>query len=474
MSVEKPILRPYQERCVRKAFEYLYDDKRTKPEVLVAPTAAGKSLIIAAIADGFDEPLLVLQPSAELLKQNHTKLLDYGFEADIYSASVGKKTLGKITFATLGSIKDLAEDLKLLGVRTVLIDEAHYGYPPEPGSMFMNFMNELKPRKVIGLTATPYLLRSSMSGSELKLLTRKRPKFFHDFLDIIQIQELTENNFWSRIDYKLYDFDESGLELNSTGSDFTEESIRRTLKAKGINNNIFLEIQDLQNQGVNSILVFMDTVENAEIMANHPKIKGATFIHGKMKKKDRDERVEGFKSGKYKVLINYGILTTGFDYPDLRCIIMGRPTLSLALYYQIVGRGTRISRETGKESCMFIDFCGTARRFGRVEDLVLEDVPGFGMAITSKDIVLTNVPIQGLLRTKTSLKQEQDAKEITVMPFGMHKGKPLTQVPISYIEYMLNKKDFNWNSDFMRRTKTKLQGVLIEHKANKEALKLNF
>jgi DNA repair protein RadD len=235
-----------------------------------------------------------------------------------------------------------------------------------------------------------------------------------------------------------------------------------------------LEIQDLQNQGVNSILVFMDTVENAEIMANHPKIKDATFIHGKMSKKDREERVQGFKSGKYRVLINHSVLTTGFDYPDLRCIIMGRPTLSLALYYQIVGRGTRISKETGKESCMFIDFCGTARRFGRVEDLVLEDVPGFGMAITSKDIVLTNVPIQGLLRTKTSLKQEQDAKEITVMPFGMHKGTPLTQVPISYIEYMLNKKDFNWNSDFMRRTKTKLQGVLIEHKANKEALKMNF
>jgi DNA repair protein RadD len=355
---------------------------------------------------------LVLQPSAELLKQNFDKLLDYGYEAQIYSASVGKKKLGKITFATLGSIKNMAEELNELGVRTVLVDEAHTGYPPEPGSMFINFMNQLKPRKVIGLTATPYLLRSNGNSSELKLLTRIRPKFYNGFIDIVQIQELTSKKFWSRIVYKLYDFDETGLKLNSTGSDFTEESIRTTLRARGVNNNIFLEILDLQNQGVNSILVFMDSIENAEIMVNHPKVKNATFIHGKMKKKDREERVSGFKSGKYRVLINYGILTTGFDYPDLRCIIMGRPTLSLALYYQIVGRGTRISKETGKESCMFIDFCGTARRFGRVEDLVLEDVPGFGLAITSMDKVLTNVPIQAFLRTKTTLKEESENRKI--------------------------------------------------------------
>jgi DNA repair protein RadD len=467
MNIKKPTLRPYQERCVRMAFQYLNDKNRLSREVLVVPTAGGKSLIIAAIADDFDEPLLVLQPSAELLKQNFDKLLDYGYEAQIYSASVGKKKLGKITFATLGSIKNMAEELNELGVRTVLVDEAHTGYPPEPGSMFINFMNQLKPRKVIGLTATPYLLRSNGNSSELKLLTRIRPKFYNGFIDIVQIQELTSKKFWSRIVYKLYDFDETGLKLNSTGSDFTEESIRTTLRARGVNNNIFLEILDLQNQGVNSILVFMDSIENAEIMVNHPKVKNATFIHGKMKKKDREERVSGFKSGKYRVLINYGILTTGFDYPDLRCIIMGRPTLSLALYYQIVGRGTRISKETGKESCMFIDFCGTARRFGRVEDLVLEDVSGFGLAITSMDKVLTNVPIQAFLRTKTTLKEESENRKIKTMPWGSHKGKLIEDIPVDYVELMLARKDLNWNSDFMSRVKTKLQSVLDEQKRNK-------
>jgi len=471
--LRKPELRPYQDRCVKKIFAYLSDDKRCKPELVVAPTASGKSLIVAAIAEGFDEPLLVLQPSAELLRQNHSKLLDYGYDADIYSASVGKKKMGKITFATLGSIKEMAEDFKLLGVRTVIIDEAHFGYPPEAGSMFMNFMNELKPRKVVGLTATPYLLRSNMSGSELKLLTRKRPRFFTNFIDIIQIQEMTENSYWSKITYKLFDFDNSGLELNTNGSEFKESSVKHALKVQGVNNNIYLEIRRLQEQGMKSILVFMDSVENAEILANHPKIQNATFIHGKMNKKEAAARIAAFKNGTYRVLINFGMLTTGFDFPDLRCIILGRPTMSLALYYQIVGRGTRISAETGKSDCLFIDFCGTAERFGRVEDLILEDVAGFGMAITSRNILLTNVPISGLLRTKESLAKEGKQSPYA-MPFGKHKNIPLKQVPIAYIEWVLAQKNWNWSSGVMKALLPKLQAVLTEHKLNKAILKANF
>jgi DNA repair protein RadD len=472
MNEKKPKLREYQSRVVEKVFEYLYDDERLKPELVVAPTAAGKSLIIAAIAERFDEPLLVLQPSSELLKQNHAKLLDYGYDADIYSASVGKKTLGHITFATLGSIKKLAEEFRLLGVRTVLVDEAHFKYPPEAGSVFMNFMNELKPRKVVGLTATPFLLRSGMYGSELKLLTRKRPKFFHGFIDIIQIQELTAKGFWSKIKYKLYEYKEDGLVLNTIGSDFTEESIKRVNAERKINNKIYLEILEQQRQGVKSILVFVDAVETAEIIAGHHKIKNATFIHGELSKKVREERVEGFESGKYNIMLNFGVLTTGFDFPDLRCIILGRPTLSLALYYQIVGRGTRISKETGKEYCEFIDFCGTAERFGRVEDLVLEDVFGFGMAFTSRNIVLTNVPLKGLLRTKESLKEEKEAEEKVF--FGKHKGVSYSQVPIDYIKWILNNPQWQWHGAKMQKAKKKFEEILTQHALNKAVLAKNF
>jgi DNA repair protein RadD len=465
-------LREYQERCVSRSVDYLNDPKDSKPKILVAPTAAGKSIIIAEIARRSGEPILVLQPSKELLIQNHAKFVGEGFQAEIYSASVGQKTLGPITFATLGSVKDLVEDFKFMGVRTVLIDECHYKFPPEKGSMFRNFIDELAPKKVIGLTATPFYLRQSPEGAILKLMTRIKEKYFHDFIDIIQIPELTSQGFWAELKYKLYEFDESGLMTNSAGSDFTEESIRAAIRAQGTNNNICLEIERLQNEGVSSILVFVDSVDTAKTMAEWHRIKDATYVTSDMPKKVRDERTEGFKSGKYKVLINFSIYSTGFDFPDLRCVIMGRPTMSLALYYQIIGRLTRISPDTGKEYGIFVDFCNNAQRFGRVENLILEEIDG-KMFMTSGDIVLTNVPMSGLLKTKGTMAGGDDSLGkgmVTIMPFGKHKGKKLVNLPLDYVDWMLNKSDFQWNGVVMQKLRKSLLKVMEIHNENKKNL----
>lgn len=467
-------LRPYQERCLEKSMEYLADPKDNKPKILVAPTAAGKSHIIAAIAARLNEPILVLQPSKELLLQNHSKLLSYGFEADIYSASAGQKTLGEITFATLGSIKDMTEQFKFMGVRTVLIDECHFKFPPEKGRMFRNFMDALNPKKVIGLTATPFYLRSSLQGAILKLMTRIQDAYFKDFIDVIQIPELTSQGYWAEIKYKLYEFDESGLTKNSAGSDFSDESIKQALHVQGINNKIYKEILQLQKDGMKNILVFMDSVENAKKMAELKTIEGATWISGDMNVKVRTERVEGFKSGKYKVLCNFGILTTGFDFPDLRCIIMGRPTLSLALYYQLIGRGTRISHDTGKTDCLYIDFCGTAQRFGRIENLVLEDVPGHGQCMTSNGLILTNTHIGGLMKSKDSVKNELGLNGegyVDKIWFGKKfNGTKIVDLPMWYIDFLLGKADFNWSSKKMSMLKKSLLRVKEMDQQNKQVL----
>ena len=100
-----------------------------------------------------------------------------------------------------------------------------------------------------------------------------------------------------------------------------------------------------------------------------------------------------FKAGKIKVVTNVGVLTTGFDYPELDTVVMARPTMSLALYYQIVGRAIRPHPD--KESAWIVDLCGNYKRFGRVEDLHLQQYRAEEYIITgcpdNQERQLTNV-----------------------------------------------------------------------------------
>lgn len=101
--------------------------------------------------------------------------------------------------------------------------------------------------------------------------------------------------------------------------------------------------------------------------------KDAAIVTCDTPKKEREDILSKFKRGDIKVVSNCGTLTTGFDYPELDTIILGRPTKSLALYYQMVGRAIRPSN--GKEGWI-IDLAGNYRRFGNVADLYIARPPG--------------------------------------------------------------------------------------------------
>ena len=106
---QSPPLWPFQEEGVNKILEYINGPKNKndyKSGIAVFPTGTGKSLIIAHLAKRLGRPILVLQPSKELLEQNFEKFVDYGGYGSVYSASVGVKQASSCTFATPGSIKD--------------------------------------------------------------------------------------------------------------------------------------------------------------------------------------------------------------------------------------------------------------------------------------------------------------------------------------------------------------------------------
>src|SRR5690349_10357873 len=131
-------LREYQVAPYKAGIDF-YNQSEPKPGIIVAPTAFGKSILIAHLANDIKGRTLVIQPSKELLEQNHKKFQSLGGHASIYSASFNKKYFAGVTYATIGSITKQAETFKRLGYMNLIIDEAHL-YPRTMESMIGRFL----------------------------------------------------------------------------------------------------------------------------------------------------------------------------------------------------------------------------------------------------------------------------------------------------------------------------------------------
>lgn len=385
-------LRPYQKKASDAAVA-AFQSKSESNGILILPTGAGKSLIVADIAHRLDGPMLILNPSKEILEQNFAKLQSYGcWDADIYSASVGRKEINRITFATIGSVMNHMEDFAHF--RNVMIDECH-GVNSK-GGMYEEFIHAV-PRKVVGLTATPFRLGRGMDGmSMLKFLTRTKPRIFSRVLYCCQVSELLAKGYLAPLSY--YDLTAINLEMvktNSTGADYDEKSLKEEYERSGFYDKLTTTTLRVlkPKSGIprNGVLVFTRFTEEADNLVEKLKIKGirATIVTGETPKREREQLLDDFKAGYIKVIANVGVLTTGFDYPELDTIIMGRPTKSLSLWYQCVGRAIRPCK--GKEAWV-IDLGGTYRRFGAVADLKIECPPGTNKwAVYSRGRQLTNI-----------------------------------------------------------------------------------
>lgn len=384
----KYTLRSYQKEASDAAVR-AFQAKKKANGLLVLPTGAGKSLIIADIASRISAPLLVLCPNKEIVEQNYTKMCTYDIlDIGIYSASVGRKDISRITFATIGSIMNHMEDFKQF--KYVMVDEAHVVNAKQ--GMYKQFL-EAEDRQVIGLTATPYRLKSYMAGSMLKFLTRTRPRIFDSVLYYVQIADLLAKGFLADLKYfDLTAIDMSKVVSNSTGADYDEKSLLREYKRSGFYEKVVSTIRRVSHpkNGIprKGILVFTRFVREAKQIVHD--IPNAAIVSGDTPKKEREQILEAFKAGRIKVVANVGTLTTGFDYPELDTIVLARPTKSLALYYQMVGRAIRPCK--GKDGWV-IDLCGNYRMFGNVADLRvdLEKPKSERWCITSHGKQLTNV-----------------------------------------------------------------------------------
>ena len=426
--------RPYQQSAISAAFN-------AKNGVCVLPPGSGKSVICAGIVDSSDGGVLVLQPSLEILESNLAKAELLGIGAEVYSASAGKKTVGKVTYATIGSI---IKKLDLFShVDSVIIDECHL--VNAKGGMYEQLISAMQPKRLIGLTATPYRLSSNSFGASMKIITRTRPKLFDNILHVTNPSELVLEGFLMEPEYITIAHDESMLRPNTTGAEFTESSQIAFAKK----NNIKAEIVDLVSRtGHNHYLVFIDSVDESQKTVELLLAGGipAAEINALTPKNERREKLEGFRDGSIQVMVNVGTLTTGYDFPALDCIIDAAATMSAALHYQKIGR---VVRPFADKSPVVYCMSGNFRRLGNpLKYTMLKTASGKGYEVYSENGRVTTRIITG--------KPEQDE----IIGFGKHSGKRLGDIDTGYIEWgSENLKGENKNLFYAEKVRRELFGA---------------
>lgn len=357
-------LRPYQQEAIDKLWQWLPNNPGLNPLIEHA-TGLGKSLVIAEIckqATRFDPNvrILVACHQKELIEQNYQKIKEQAPQLDvgIYSASVGRKDQARILVGQVQSLHKKANDINYRDM--VIVDECHR-ISSASDTQYSNLLNHLKrfnPKvRLIGLTATPYRMKG---GSLLNM------GLFDEVVHTFGVADGVKQNYLAPLISKSSVVQADLKGVKTTGGDFNQKEAQERFMDKTLMDHMIDEVK-LYAHDRKKILVFCSGIEHAEDVADAFHKEGWKAIHltGNDTKEVRQDVIHNFKFGDLRVLCNRDILTTGFDAPNVDCIVLLRATKSAGLYTQILGRGTRLHPD--KKDCLVLDFAGNIERFGPVD-----------------------------------------------------------------------------------------------------------
>ncbi len=355
-------LRDYQKEAVENTLQYFR--KKRDPAVIVLPTGAGKSLVIAELAKIAKGRVLVLAHVKELVEQNHEKYQSYGLQAGIYSAGLNQKdSHQKVIFGSIQSVAratdDFFEEFTLL-----IIDECHR-VSLEQETQYSQVIKKLKKNNedlcILGLTATPFRLGLGWiyNYSHRGVEKTQEARFFKHCVFELPLQHMIQRKYLTspvKIDIPVTSYDFS--ELTDSGKGYTMAQLEEALKKQRrltplIIKNVIDITESYDRQGV---MIFSSTVKHAKEILEYLPEGQARLILGDTESAERQKIIEDFKKKKFKYLVNVSVLTTGFDAPHVDVIALLRPTESISLYQQIIGRGLRLS--DNKKDCLILDYTG--------------------------------------------------------------------------------------------------------------------
>lgn len=391
------------------ACDYICDrlDNYKRPFIYVLACGTGKSLVIAELAKRCGK-VLVLTISAELCRQDYEEMLEYGIEARAFSASMNTKEVGDITVATIGSAYKnpyLFEDADV-----VIIDEVQSVNPADPKTMFMKLLAQLnkfkrddgKCIKIVGLTATAYrnVQKLTAKGRWYETTTYVQPLnripcgkgfLWSSIVEGMSTQEALDRKYLTPVEYHNRGLGAGGLMVNSTGAEYTDDSLE--LWGDDAVSACFTQMVSINDETRSGIvaLPFIKHAEELKVLCDGAGLS-SVVVSSKTPAKERKQAISDFKAGKIKWLLQCNIANVGFNSPITDTLIWARPTLSLNLWQQAVGRVMRLC--DNKPLAHVYDLVGTIDLFGYVEDVHLGKEDGFKTTIEGTYGKLSGTPLK--------------------------------------------------------------------------------
>jgi DNA repair protein RadD len=385
-------LRYYQEEAVTSIFDYFASGAPGNP-VVALPTGTGKSIVIAeAIRRALmwypQTRILVVTHVKELIQQNFDELMSLWptAPAGIYSAGLKRRDVNSaVTFCGIGSIAKRAATFGHIDL--IFVDECHT-VSPKDSTMYNKAFTALKainPNvRVIGLSASPYRLGTGMI-TDGGLFT----DICCDYCTLEKFNKLVEDGFISPLIPRQTETELDVSNVETSGGDYVLSQLQSAVDNDSTTRAALTEAVRL-SAGRVSWLVFTTGVDHTRHVVDILNELGipARAVHSQMEegldKGTREENIELFKKGYIGALVNYGVLTTGFNHKPVDNIVMLRPTKSPGLWVQMLGRGTRpydyrternpalaAAFPNYKVNCQVLDFAANTTRLGPINDPVI-------------------------------------------------------------------------------------------------------
>jgi superfamily II DNA or RNA helicase len=366
------IPRWYQGECVDAVMTALTLADNVNPLAAVI-TGGGKALIDAMLIERIlqvypNARILSLAPSMELVKQNVDEAIGYIPPALVARLGVycaGLNMRDRMSQIILGSPQSVARQVKRFGpVDFVIIDEAHtFNIDMKTAKAIVDGLRLAEPKvRFIGLTATPFLMKG------LKVVPLTQCGLFtaqvYDLTSGRNFNRLVREGFISPIVAPSIRFPQIDTEgVKTKGGDFDEAAL--AIEAMKITRECVQVALD--NAGDRKhFMHFAVNIEHARMI--HAALVGAgessVIIHGDLEKGERVVGIEAYLAKKHRHIVSVAMLTTGFNAKFVDCIVCYRPTRSLVLWRQIVGRGFR--PYPGKDNCLVLDGGGNFARHGPI------------------------------------------------------------------------------------------------------------
>ena len=344
-----------------KLFDYQEDMKERIEKALrlhrsvmaQMPTGTGKTYLLTAVIDSFVsnnpmEKVWIVAHRRELVSQIDETVRKF----HSYSASNTSSLLSSVKAMSIQWLMRHYDEIEE-EPGMIVIDEAHHALAKTYKEMWERFPNA----KFLGLTATPCRLNG---------------KGFTDLFDVL-VQSWGVPEFISKGRLATYDFVSiksdgvtqrliDSLQKRGADGDYQNKEMDMLLNKKPSIERLYRSLEEYgkDRKGIVYAINISHAQEITKLYQEHG-VK-AIAIDSKTPATERQQDIEAFKKGDIQVLVNVDIFSEGFDCPDVEFVQLARPTLSLAKYLQMVGRGLRVAK--GKKNCVIIDNVGLYRVFG--------------------------------------------------------------------------------------------------------------